>query len=129
MTQPTLSARIGEAAAAIRERCAVQPRVGIVLGTGLGQLAEEIEDAQAVPYGEIPHFLPSTVESHSGRLIFGKLEGEFVIAMQGRLHRYEGYSLQEVTFPVRVMRELGVEVMVVSNASGGMNPLWAPGDL
>lgn len=129
MSESPLAGRIGEAAAAIRERCGIQPRVGIVLGTGLGQLAEEIADPQAIPYAEIPHFLPATVESHSGRLIFGQLEGEFVVAMQGRLHRYEGYSLQEVTFPVRVMRELGVEVLVISNASGGMNPLWSPGEL
>ena len=129
MSGPGLVARIDEAVAAIRSRCTAQPRVGIILGTGLGRLAEEIESPVTVEYSDIPHFVPSTVESHSGRLIFGELEGELVVAMQGRLHRYEGYSLQEVTFPVRVLRALGVEVLVVSNASGGMNPLWAPGDL
>jgi purine-nucleoside phosphorylase len=124
-----LPRRIHEAVQAIRSRCSVQPRVGIILGTGLGRLGSEIRDPQMVPYSDIPHFAPATVETHDGRLIFGELEGQFVVAMQGRLHRYEGYTLQQVVFPVRVMRELGVEVLVVSNASGGMNPLWPPGDL
>lgn len=124
-----LPARIREAADAIRARTAVAPRVAIILGTGLGRLGEEIEVETVIPYSEIPHFSPSTVESHSGRLLLGRLGGKAVVAMQGRLHRYEGYSLQEVTFPVRVMRALGAEVLVVSNACGGMNPLWSPGDL
>jgi purine-nucleoside phosphorylase len=92
-------------------------------------LGEEIEVESVIPYAEIPHFSPSTVESHPGRLLLGRLGGKPVVAMQGRLHRYEGYTLQEVTFPVRVLRALGVEVLVVSNACGGMNPLWSPGDL
>ena len=121
--------RIREAAAAVREHTAAAPRVAIILGTGLGKLGEEIEVETVIPYSEIPHFSPSTVESHTGRLLFGRLGGRSVVAMQGRLHRYEGYSLQEVTFPVRVMRALGVEILVVSNACGGMNPLWRPGDL
>jgi purine-nucleoside phosphorylase len=107
----------------------IAPRVGIILGTGLGRLGEEIEVEAVIPYAEIPHFSPSTVESHPGRLLLGRLGGKPVVAMQGRLHRYEGYSLQEVTFPVRVLRALGAEVLVVSNACGGMNPLWSPGDL
>ena len=129
MTDAPLPARIARAVAAIRERSALQPRVGIILGTGLGGLTHEIASPAVVPYDEIPGFSPSTVESHSGRLILGELGGQLVAAMQGRLHRYEGYSLHEVTFPVRVLRALGAEILVVSNASGGMNPLWAPGDL
>lgn len=124
-----LPARIREAASAIRERTEIAPRVGIILGTGLGRLGEEIDVESVIPYAEIPHFSPSTVESHPGRLLLGRLGGKPVVAMQGRLHRYEGYSLQEVTFPVRVLRALGAEVLVVSNACGGMNPLWSPGDL
>ena len=129
MAEAPLPERIAAAVAAIRERSAMQPRVGIILGTGLGGLTYEIADPTVVPYDEIPGFSPSTVESHSGRLILGELGGQLVAAMQGRLHRYEGYSLHEVTFPVRVLRALGAETLVVSNASGGMNPLWATGDL
>ena len=124
-----LPTRIREAANAVGARTGIAPRVGIILGTGLGRLGEEIEVETVIPYAEIPHFSPSTVESHPGRLLLGRLGGKPVAAMQGRLHRYEGYSLQEVTFPVRVLRALGAEVLVVSNACGGMNPLWSPGDL
>ena len=127
-TQP-LAARIAEAADAIRARTAATPAIGIVLGTGLGGLAERIEVETAIPYDQIPHFPLSTVESHVGRLLFGTLGGKPVVAMQGRFHRYEGYTLQQVTFPVRVMKALGAETLIVSNACGGMNPLWAPGDL
>ena len=126
---PGLAARIAEAADAIRGRTSAAPGIGIILGTGLGGLAQRIEVETAIPYAEIPHFPLSTVESHSGRLLFGTLGGKPVMAMQGRFHRYEGYTLQQVTFPVRVMRALGVDTLVVSNACGGMNPLWAPGDL
>lgn len=126
---PGLSARIAEAADAIRGRTSASPAIGIILGTGLGGLAQRIEVETSIPYAEIPHFPLSTVESHSGRLLFGTLGGKPVMAMQGRFHRYEGYTLQQVTFPVRVMRALGVDTLVVSNACGGMNPLWAPGDL
>jgi purine-nucleoside phosphorylase len=126
---PGLAARIAESVAAIRGRTAAAPRVGIILGTGLGALAERIHVETSIPYAEIPHFPLSTVESHSGRLLFGTLGGRPVVAMQGRFHRYEGYTLQQVTFPVRVMRALGAQVLVVSNACGGMNPLWAPGEL
>lgn len=121
--------RIHEASSALRERCGLQPRVGIVLGTGLGGLGDEITLEASVPYEEIPHFPLSTVESHSGRLLFGHLGETPVVAMQGRFHRYEGYTLAEVTFPVRVLKALGAETLVVSAACGGMNPLWAPGDL
>ena len=121
--------QIGEAVAAVRGRSALEPRAAIILGTGLGGLAERIEVEAAVPYEEIPHFPLSTVETHTGRLLLGRLGGRPVVAMQGRFHRYEGYTLQQVAFPVRVMRALGAETLVVSNACGGMNPFWAPGDL
>jgi purine-nucleoside phosphorylase len=101
----------------------------LILGTGLGALASRIETEATIDYADIPGFPLSTVESHAGRLLCGTLAGRSVIAMQGRFHRYEGYSLQEVTFPVRVLRALGAGTLVVSNASGGMHPLWAPGDL
>jgi purine-nucleoside phosphorylase len=124
-----LGRQIVEAVDAIRSRTALRPEAGVILGTGLGALAERIRVEAAIPYPEIPHFARSTVESHSGRLLLGELGGRPVVAMQGRFHRYEGYSLQQVTFPVRVMRALGAEVLVASNAAGGMNPLWSPGDL
>jgi purine-nucleoside phosphorylase len=113
----------------IRSRTELRPRVGIVLGTGLGALAEAIRPESVIPYEEIPGFPLSTVESHSGRLILGELEGVPVVAMQGRFHRYEGYSLAEVTLPVRVMRLLGAEILVVSAACGGLGPLMLRGDL
>jgi purine-nucleoside phosphorylase len=115
--------------AAVRDHTSAEPRVGIILGTGLGALAEEVEDQEVVPYEAIPGFARPTVESHSGRLIFGTLQGTPVVVMQGRFHVYEGYSLAEVTLPVRVMRMLGAEVLVATAACGGMNPLWAPGEL
>lgn len=107
----------------------ISPQVGIILGTGLGGLAAEIETEAVIPYDKIPHFPVSTVESHHGRLIFGKLAGKPVMAMQGRFHYYEGYSMQQITFPVRVMKSLGAKMLLVSNACGGMNPQYAPGDI
>ncbi len=124
-----LVARIRESGEAVRSRTRVRPRVAVILGTGLGALADEIEAESIIPYAEIPDFPVPTVESHSGRLLLGYLSGQPVVAMQGRFHRYEGYSLQEVTFPVRVLRDLGAEILIVSNACGGMNPLWDVGDL
>jgi purine-nucleoside phosphorylase len=121
--------RVQAAAEVVRGRTALQPQVGIILGTGLGGLAEEIAVEASVPYQEIPGFPLSTVESHAGRLLLGRLANRPVVAMQGRFHRYEGYGLGEVTFPVRVMRALGAQYLIVSNACGGMNPLWSPGDL
>jgi purine-nucleoside phosphorylase len=106
-----------------------QPETAIILGTGLGSLAGEITDKYEIPYGEIPHFPVSTVEGHSGKLIFGKLGDKDIMAMQGRFHYYEGYTMKEVTFPVRVMRELGIKTLFVSNAAGGTNPAFAIGDL
>jgi len=116
-----LRPKIDEAARAIRQRSSSPPRVGIILGTGLGALAAQIESAEAIPYSEIPHFPISTVETHAGQLVCGKLRGVAVAAMEGRFHFYEGYSMQEVTFPVRVMRALGAEILIVTNAAGGMN--------
>jgi purine-nucleoside phosphorylase len=121
--------RIQAAAGVVRARSALVPEVAIVLGTGLGGLVREIAVEAEVPYQSIPDFPLSTVESHAGRLLLGRLGGRPVVAMQGRFHRYEGYDLQQVTFPIRVMYALGARILVVSNACGGMNPLWAPGDL
>lgn len=131
MTDPTppLRQQIDQAVAAIRGHTDARPRIGIILGTGLGGLCDRIEVEAAIAYDQVPHFPLSTVESHSGRLLFGTLGGRPVVAMQGRFHRYEGYTLQQVTFPVRVMKALGVDTLIASNACGGMNPLWAPGDL
>ncbi|MBI4513877.1 MAG: purine-nucleoside phosphorylase [Gemmatimonadetes bacterium] len=124
-----LPARITEAVEVIRRRTDLRPDIAVILGTGLGGLAQEIAAEVSIPYEEIPHFPLSTVESHTGRLILGRLEGKPVVAMQGRFHRYEGYSLQQVTFPARVLRALGARTLIVSNACGGMNPLWEIGDL
>lgn len=121
--------RVDEAAAAVREHFSSAPDVAIVLGTGLGRLGAEIETSSAIDYADIPGFPLSTVESHAGRLLCGRLAGKTVIAMQGRFHRYEGYTLQQVTFPIRVLRALGARTLVVSNACGGMNPFWHAGDL
>ncbi len=120
---------VNAAADVVRAQCEAVPDVAIVLGTGLGGLAREIDVAATVEYAEIPGFPLSTVESHAGRLLCGALGGKSVVAMQGRFHRYEGYSLQQVTFPIRVLRALGAETLVVSNACGGMREEWAPGDL
>jgi purine-nucleoside phosphorylase len=121
--------RIQQATGVVRRRTKLRPDVAIVLGTGLGGLAAEIEVESAIPYEDIPGFPLSTVESHAGRLLLGRLGQRPVVAMQGRFHRYEGYDLAAVTFPVRVMQALGARVLFVSNACGGMNPLWSPGDL
>lgn len=121
--------RVQTAADVVRRRSPLVPEVGIVLGTGLGGLAREIAVEAEMPYQQIPGFPLSTVETHAGKLLLGRLAGRPVVAMQGRFHRYEGYDLQQVTFPVRVMHALGARTLVVSNACGGMNPLWSPGDL
>jgi purine-nucleoside phosphorylase len=120
---------IDAAVAVVRSRFGATPDAAIILGTGLGVLGAEIDVQQRIPYHEIPGFPVPTVESHAGRLLCGTLAGRTVIAMQGRFHRYEGYSLAQVTFPVRVLRALGAPTLVVSNACGGMHPLWAPGDV
>ncbi len=122
-------AAIARAVDAVRARSALVPEIAVILGTGLGGLADAMQVEAAIPYAEITGFPLSTVESHTGRLLLGTLGGKRVAAMQGRFHRYEGYSLQQVTFPVRVLRSLGASTLFVSNACGGMHPLWAPGDL
>ena len=116
-----LFAKIQDAKNSIQARWKSVPRVGLILGTGLGGLAAQIQDATIIPYGEIAHFPESTVESHTGQLVCGTLAGLPIVAMEGRFHYYEGYSLQEVTFPVRVMKSLGIEILLVTNAAGGMN--------
>lgn len=123
--------RVRAAASAIRARCpkAGDPTVAIVLGTGLGALGDAIAVDATVDYADIPGFPLSTVESHTGRLLFGSLGGRRVVAMQGRFHRYEGYSLRQVTFPVRVLHALGAQTLVVSNACGGLRAAWRPGDV
>lgn len=126
---PTLFDRVQAATTVVRESGALKPEIGIILGTGLGGLADEIDLERSIPYEQIPGFPLSTVESHAGRLLLGRLGKRPVVAMQGRFHRYEGYGLGEVTFPVRVMHALGARTLIVSNACGGMNPLWSPGDL
>jgi purine-nucleoside phosphorylase len=120
---------IKHAAQFIRECTRHEPCVGLVLGSGLGLLATEIQDADSIPYNEIPGFPVSTVFGHSGRLVIGELEKQVVVAMQGRSHYYEGYSMAQVTLPVRVMQDLGAQVLIVTNAAGGLNLEWQAGDL
>jgi len=120
---------INETLEVIRNKTKENYEVGIILGTGLGGLVKDIEISQEIDYAELPHFPLSTVESHKGKLIFGKIGGKNVVAMQGRFHYYEGYSMKQITYPVRVMKFLGVKNLLVSNACGGMNPLYRRGDL
>lgn len=124
---------VAEAVRAVQARTASRaappPQVAVILGTGLGALADELEAGSAIPYADIPGFPVATVETHAGRLLLGSLGGKRVVMMQGRFHRYEGYTLQQIAFPVRVLRALGATTLVVSNVSGGMHPLWATGDL
>ncbi|MEH7222842.1 purine-nucleoside phosphorylase [Bacillus sp. JJ1566] len=120
---------IERAAQFLKEKSQAVPEIGLILGSGLGVLADEIENPIKVPYDQIPEFPVSTVEGHAGQLVFGTLQGKSVVAMQGRFHFYEGYSLDKVTFPVRVMKELGVTTLVVTNAAGGVNESFKPGDL
>lgn len=121
--------KIDDARRTIQSAFKPAPRVGIILGTGLGGLAGQIETPVTIPYSDIPHFPESTVESHAGQLVCGTLRGVPVVAMEGRFHFYEGYSMQEVTFPVRVMKALGVEILLITNAAGGMNPHLELADL
>jgi purine-nucleoside phosphorylase len=124
-----IAAQVAEAVAAIRQHCDGTIRAGVVLGTGLGGLAEEIQAEARIPYEKIPHFPGSTAISHAGNLVIGRLEGVRLAAMEGRFHAYEGYSYQQITFPVRVMKALGAELLIVSNACGGLNPNFACGDI
>lgn len=121
--------RIQQAATFIQSKWNGQPKIGIILGTGLGELANDIQADLKIPYEQIPHFPQSTVESHTGQLVCGTLAGKTVIAMEGRFHYYEGYTMEQVTFPVRVMKALGCETLIVSNACGGMNPQFSKGDI
>ncbi|EPZ37366.1 Purine nucleoside phosphorylase 1 [Anoxybacillus ayderensis] len=122
-------AAIEQAAQFLKEKFPTSPQIGLILGSGLGVLADEIEQAIKIPYSDIPNFPVSTVEGHAGQLVYGQLEGATVIVMQGRFHYYEGYSFEKVTFPVRVMKALGVEQLIVTNAAGGVNESFEPGDL
>ena len=124
-----MNKRYRKAADYLNTRISGQPETAIILGSGLGSLADEIEDTTIIPYSEIPHFMHSTAIGHKGNLIYGKLGGKQVLAMQGRFHYYEGYSMKEVTFPVRVMHALGVKTLFVSNAAGGVNTNYLVGDL
>lgn len=121
--------KIQETVAFIKKKTKVEPYIGIVLGTGLGGLVNDIETIDTLPYNDIPNFPVSTVKGHEGKLIFGKLGGKHVVAMQGRFHYYEGYTMQEVTFPIRVMKFLGIKLLMLSNAAGGVNPEYQIGDL
>jgi purine-nucleoside phosphorylase len=124
-----LEVTLEQAVARIREAHGERPRVAVVLGTGLGALSEAIEVAAAIPYEDVPGFPVSTVQAHAGRLVLGSLEGVQVIGLDGRFHRYEGYAMAEIGFPIRVLKALGVEILLLTSAVGGMNPLWPPGDL
>lgn len=121
--------QIQEAVRSIRAKVSDSPRIGVILGTGLGGLGEKIEAAHPIPYEEIPHFPRSTVEGHKGQMVFGRIGAKPVAVMEGRFHFYEGYTLAQVTYPVRVMRALGAEILIASNAAGGLNPAFAAGDL
>ena len=121
--------QLQEALSFLKESVSFQPKFGIILGTGLGQLADDIEVSASIAYKDIPHFPVSTVESHKGQLVFGSLDGIPVVAMVGRFHYYEGYSMKEVTFPVRVLKLLGIDLLVISNAAGGTNPDYQAGDI
>jgi purine-nucleoside phosphorylase len=121
--------KIQNATGFLKEKYANTPKIGLILGSGLGVLADEIENPVKIPYNEIPDFPISTVEGHAGQLVFGILEGVEVVAMQGRFHFYEGYGMDKVTFPVRVMKELGVDMLIVTNAAGGVNESFEAGDL
>jgi purine-nucleoside phosphorylase len=121
--------QIDEAADAIRKRTSYRPRVGLILGSGLNSLADSVQKADIIPYGELPNWPVSTVYGHAGRLVIGELEGQTALVMQGRIHFYEGYSMSQITLPVRVMLRLGLEMMFVTNAAGGVNPDFVPGDV
>jgi len=121
--------QIDQAAETIRKRISTRPRVGMILGSGLNSLAESVQQAEVIPYSELPNWPLSTVHGHAGQLVIGELEGQSVFVMQGRIHFYEGYSMSQITLPVRVMLRLGLEMMFVTNAAGGVNPDFVPGDV
>ncbi len=128
-TAPDLFSQASAAAEFVRERTTLVPRVGVVLGSGLGAFAEQVEEAEVLPYASLPHFPQSTVEGHSGNLVVGRVAGVAVAVLQGRVHAYEGYAMQEVTFPTRVLALLGCETLIVTNAAGGINPALGRGQL
>lgn len=121
--------QIDQVTEAVRAKISFKPRVGIILGSGLNDLAASVKNAITIPYGDLPLWPVSTVEGHAGRLVIGELEEQNVLVMQGRVHYYEGYSMGQVTLPVRVMQRLGIEIMIVTNAAGGVNPEFVPGDV
>lgn len=129
MTTYVTLQQIDQAADAVRTRAPQQPRVGIILGSGLNDLADSVQNAVVIPYSGLPHWPRSTVHGHVGQLVIGDLEGQPVLVMQGRVHFYEGYSMSQITLPVRVMERLGLEMMFVTNAAGGVNPDFVPGDV
>lgn len=120
---------IDEVVAAVKERADISPRIGLILGSGLSHFAESVENPSFIPFGDLPHWPVSTVKGHSGRLVLGQLEGKNVFVMQGRIHFYEGYSMSQVTLPIRVMQRLGIEIMIVTNAAGGIAEVHQPGDV
>src|SRR5262249_20792830 len=121
--------QVQETTKAVRSRWSSSPTIGIILGTGLGGLSEDIQAEQVISYESLPNFPQATVETHAGRLVCGKIAGKPIVAMDGRFHSYEGYSLQQITFPVRVLKALGCRILIASNACGGMNPQFNKGDL
>ena len=129
MTTYVTLQEIDQAAEAVRARSSQQPRVGLILGSGLNDLANSVGNADIIPFGDLPHWPRSTVPGHAGRLVIGELENQSVLVMQGRVHYYEGYSMSQITLPVRVMKRLGLEMLFVTNAAGGVNPEFVPGDV
>jgi purine-nucleoside phosphorylase len=129
MTTYVTLEQIDQAADAVRARTSYKPRVGMILGSGLNELADSVQKADVIPYEDLPNWPRSTVQGHVGKLVIGGLEGQTVLVMQGRVHFYEGYSISQVTLPVRVMIRLGLEMMIVTNAAGGVNPDFVPGDV
>lgn len=121
--------QIDEVVRTLQTRTSQRPRVGIILGSGLNDLAEAVQKPDVIPFGDLPHFPVSTVQGHAGRIVTGELEGQGVFVMQGRIHFYEGYSMAQVTLPIRVMQRFGVETLIVTNAAGGVNPQFLPGDV
>jgi len=129
MTDIITRTQVDEAAEQIRRHTEQRPTIGLILGSGLGSLADEIKEPDVIPTSQIPHWPVSTAPGHTGRLVIGRFENKTVIALQGRVHFYEGYSMQQITLPVRVMQALGMDTFIVTNAAGGMNPSYKPGDL
>jgi purine-nucleoside phosphorylase len=128
-TQPTTYQKIRDAVEAIQERAGITPEIGLILGSGLGAIAEQVENAVVIPYTEIPHFHGTSIEGHAGRMILGKFFGAATVFLQGRFHYYEGYSMEEVAFPTRAIAGMGIQTLILTNAAGGVNREFSPGDL